>query len=111
MSAATMFGRSSDAGDAQCSGHFKAWTAAEAGFCSFQASSLLSASLQEQSGYDKKTFMGYIKVSQVSNLTVVMLCSSATAASACVSLGKASVHRVAAADAACFLCSPGWTRY
>ena len=63
-----MSGRSSVAGDAQCSGRLEAFIAAEAdvppGTC--QASSLLSSSLQEQSGYDKKTFMGYIKVSQVS---------------------------------------------
>ena len=55
-------------------------------FRPFQASSLLGASLQEQSGYDKKTFMGYIKVSCVPYLTVMMLCSSATAVSACVPL-------------------------
>ena len=81
-------------------------------FPSFQASSLYSASLQEQSGYDKKTFMGYIKVSQVSYLTVVKSCSSALRPLLMSYFGRhqciaqlAGRHHVA-----CFPCSPGWTR-
>lgn len=71
-----MSGHSSDAGDAQCRGRVEATLLLKLMSCLCQASSLSDASLQEQSGYDKKTFMGYIKVSQLCNLTVVMLCST-----------------------------------